>query len=130
MKILLGSLLLLFALNTALWGQMKADTTECGWRDLAPAQFKKLLADSVVTLIDVRTSAEYHAGHIEGARNIDVRKPDFDKQITGLKVDRPVAVYCKGGVRSRVAARKLVQKGFRVYNLDKGYLSWPDKLKK
>lgn len=130
MKILLGSLLLCLAVSTAVLGQMKADTTGGGWKDLAPAQFKKLLADSVVTLIDVRTSAEYQAGHIEGARNIDVRKPDFDNRISGLKADRPVAVYCKGGVRSRVAARKLVQKGFRVYNLDKGYLFWPDKLKK
>lgn len=130
MKNFLGIFLLLFAINTTVWGQIKADTAGCGWKDVGPTELKRMLADSSVVLIDVRTVAEYQAGHIEGARNIDVRQPDFDNRIAGLKTDRPVAVYCKSGVRSRLAARKLVQKGFKVYNLDKGYLSWSDKPKK
>lgn len=125
MKILFGSILLLLV-NFTVFAQEKTDSTNI-WKDLGPARFKELLSDTLVVLLDVRSSAEYQDGHIKGACNIDVRQPDFDKRIQLLDRKRPVAVYCKSGVRSRMAARKLVQKGFKVYNLDKGYLSWPDK---
>jgi rhodanese-related sulfurtransferase len=35
-------------------------------------------------------------------------------------------LYCKSGRRSRNAARLLSQKGFKVYNLDKGFESWKE----
>ena len=41
-----------------------------------------------------------------------------------LDKTQPVAVYCKSGRRSRNAAQLLVKKGYTVYNLDKGILSW------
>ena len=39
-------------------------------------------------------------------------------------ISKPVAVYCKGGVRSRIAAKQLLAKGFMVYNLQDGYDGW------
>ena len=57
-----------------------------------------------------------------GELNIDVRDSLFTQNATQqLDKARPVAVYCKGGVRSRQAARQLSALGFQVYNLDKGY---------
>lgn len=121
-----GICLLLMLTGFVVSAQIKTDTVAelAGWKDLGAAEFKKLLADTLVVLVDVRTPAEYQAGHIERARNIDVRGVDFDERILLLDRKRPVAVYCKSGVRSRMAARKLVKRGFRVYNLDKGYLSY------
>lgn len=121
-----GICLLLMLTGFVVSAQIKTDTVAelAGWKDLGVAEFKKLLADTLVVLVDVRTPAEYQAGHIERARNIDVRGVDFDECILLLDRKRPVAVYCKSGVRSRMAARKLVKRGFRVYNLDKGYLSY------
>lgn len=91
-----------------------------------PAGFDQLLrSDSTIQLVDVRTPEEYAAGAIPGAANIDVKQPDFLLRLDSiLDPAYPVAVYCKGGVRSRKAADALVQKGYTVYNLDKGYDSW------
>lgn len=117
-------------ISVSLWAQEKTDSltfVRQTWEDLDPAGFKKVLTDTLTVLIDVRTPAEYQAGHIGNARNMDVRHPAFEKQLETLDLKRPVAVYCRSGVRSRVAAGKLVKRGFKVYNLDKGYLSWPDK---
>lgn len=94
------------------------------YRDLSVNEFRKVIGKNKVQLVDVRTPAEYREGHIAGARNIDLRSPGFDEAVSKLDPRKPVAVYCRSGVRSRAAARKLIARGFKVYNLDKGYLSW------
>ena len=97
-----------------------------------PKFFEQLLiANPAIQLVDVRTEKEYDAGFIRNAQLIDVRKEDFLQRVDSLlDKSRPVAVYCKGGVRSRKAALLLVEKGFIVYNLDKGYDSWIEADKK
>ncbi len=76
-------------------------------------------------LVDVRTAEEYAQGHIAAARNIDIRKKSFLAEADSLlDKSKPVAVYCKGGVRSRIAAKQLLAKGFMVYNLQEGYDGW------
>lgn len=88
--------------------------------------FDRLLrSDPAIQLVDVRTADEYAGGLIPGAVNIDVKAEDFLLRSDSLlDPARPVAVYCKGGVRSRKAADRLAGKGYTVYNLDKGYDSW------
>lgn len=102
----------------------------CGspFKSYDPEGFDQLLrSDSGIQLLDVRTPAEYAAGAIPGAANLDVKQADFAARADSLlDPSRPVAVYCKGGVRSRRAANQLVKKGYTVYNLDKGYDSWVD----
>lgn len=98
----------------------------CPYKSYDPAGFDQLLrSDSSIQLLDVRMPAEYAAGAIPGADNLDVKQEDFAFRADSLlDKSRPVAVYCKGGVRSRKAARQLTEKGYTVYNLDKGYDSW------
>ena len=69
-----------------------------------------LLAGRVV--IDVRTPAEYAAGHIAGARNIDVEAADFGSKIAQLDRQAPYLVYCHSGRRSGIAATELAKAGF------------------
>lgn len=84
-----------------------------------------LARDPAIQLVDVRTAGEYEAGAIPNARLLDVKSADFiDQAERLLDKSRPVAVYCKGGGRSRIAAWQLIDKGFKVYNLDKGFESW------
>lgn len=92
--------------------------------------FAKTISNASVQLIDVRTPSEYVSGHIPGARNIDVNSSRFDKQAEALDKAKPVAVYCRSGARSKAAARKLVAKGFKVYELDKGIMNWNGKTEK
>lgn len=113
--------------------QGKEAGTEQGretWQKLSAAQFEKLLSDTTIQLIDVRTPGEYKSGHIPGAKNIDVKDAGFDREIGKLVPGRPVAVYCRSGVRSTMAATRLTQKGFKVFELEKGINSWTGKKEK
>ena len=88
-------------------------------------KFAAAIADTTVQLVDVRTPAEFAAGHIPEAVNIDVRGENFESQVQStLDKERPVAVYCRSGARSKTAARALTEKGFRVYELNNGFMNW------
>ena len=88
------------------------------------AEFARILAEPGVQVVDVRTPGEFAEGHIPGAVNIDVRGADFDRRIRTLDRDRPVAVYCRSGSRSKVAASTLSEAGFKVFDLDRGIINW------
>lgn len=89
------------------------------------AEFATLIVDTTVQLVDVRTSAEFAAGHIPEAKNIDVRGDNFDREAKAtLSKERPVAIYCRSGARSKTAARRLAAMGYRVYELNTGFMNW------
>ena len=75
------------------------------------------------TIVDVRTSAEWRAGHIDGATHMPLaRLPD---KIGALDPSTPVLVYCQAGIRSLVAASTLRRKGFTdVTSLEGGYAAY------
>ena len=75
--------------------------------------------DGSVTLLDVRTPAEYKSGHIEGFFNmeVDALRDNLDR----LDKSKPVYVHCRSGLRSYLACRILSQNGFNSYNLSGGY---------
>lgn len=87
-------------------------------------QFALEIAKSDVQIVDVRTMAEYTDGHIPGAVNIDVNSPEFDSAITTLNKEHTVALYCRSGRRSKIAADKVASAGYKVVELDGGILSW------
>ena len=85
-------------------------------------EFAEVTTQKDVRLIDVRTPEEYAEGHLAGAENIDVKAADFAERIKGI--EGSVAVYCRGGKRSLMAAAQLAANGCMVYNLDGGILAW------
>ena len=73
-----------------------------------------------VTLIDVRTPAEYGEVHVDFARNIPLDRIDA-KEIAALAGDGKVYVICKSGGRSRQACEKLAAAGLdRVVSVEGG----------
>ena len=88
------------------------------------AEFAVKIKSGQIQLVDVRTAAEFAAGHIPGAVNIDVKSAGFDSECEKLDKTMAVAVYCRSGVRSKTAAGKLARKGFTVYNLKNGITGW------
>lgn len=86
-------------------GSTGADVQEVG-----AAKAVGMLDSRVV--IDVRTPAEYAAGHIAGAENIDVEAADFGSKIASLDKKAPYLVYCHSGRRSGVAAAQMASAGF------------------
>src|SRR5574344_2180582 len=94
------------------------------WTDLQPNEFENYILKKDVQLVDVRSAEEFEEGYINGALNIDFRKDDFLKQAElRLNKEKPVALYCRTGRRSKNAAKQLTKIGFKtVVNLDGGYL--------
>ncbi|MGL4519827.1 MAG: rhodanese-like domain-containing protein [Phocaeicola sp.] len=93
--------------------------------NLQTEQFEKLLNENHVQLIDVRTPEEYAEGYLAGSVNIDIRCNSFSLLVDEkISKSRPVALYCRSGSRSRKAAHLLIEKGYKVYHLDKGYQRW------
>lgn len=78
----------------------------------APAAEPTIAVTADTVVVDVRTSDEYNAGHLEGAVNIDVQSPDFDSRIAELPKDGEYVVYCASGNRSSSAAARMEGLGF------------------
>ncbi|PNQ75466.1 rhodanese-like domain-containing protein [Hanstruepera neustonica] len=92
---------------------------------LAPTEYKTQIEKGKVQLVDVRTPNEYQSGHIKNAQNIDFNAPSFASQFEKLDKEKPVYVYCRSGMRSAQASKKLVAMGFKeIYDLRGGYLNW------
>lgn len=67
---------------------------------------------SVAAVIDVRTPAEFAAGHLEGALNIDIESADFATQLEALDKSADYVVYCRSGNRAGRALEIMPSYGF------------------
>ena len=125
MKMLFNLLAALFAFSVVCFACSSKDSTK--YTLLQTDEFEALINGQEVQLVDVRTGVEYSESHIPGAININVTDDSFAGHADSLlQKEIPVAVYCRSGKRSRKAAELLSKKGFKVYNLDKGILSWEE----
>ena len=90
------------------------------------AEFAKAVADTAYVVLDVRTPAEHAEGHIPGTHfNIDVLDDSYtETALKTLPKDKPVALYCRSGNRSKNAARILAEKGYQVLELGTGFRGW------
>lgn len=76
-------------------------------------------------LLDVRTTIEFSAGHIEGAINIPV--DDLRNRLVELPSDKniPLCITCQVGLRAHIALMILHGKGYtNLCNLSGGYLTY------
>ena len=95
------------------------------FKSVSTSEFRKLITESKVQLLDVRTPEEFELRKIDGALLIDFYNTNFEKQVDAkLNAATPVAIYCRSGIRSVYAGLLLVEKGFTVYNLEEGIISW------
>lgn len=96
------------------------------FRTVDVAEFSKAISDTSYVVLDVRTPAEHAEGHIPGTHfNIDVLEDSFTEvALKMLAKDKPVALYCRSGNRSKNAARILAEKGYQVLELGTGFRGW------
>ena len=89
-----------------------------------------ILKDGSLVIVDVRTKGEYEAGHIPGAilipnESITDRKPELLPDLNQV-----ILVYCRSGNRSKQAAQKLANMGYKkVYEFG-GINTWNGKIVK
>lgn len=114
---LFGALLGLFSCN--------AQSSDNAFRSVEVEEFARVIADTAVVRLDVRTPEEYAEGHIDNAINIDVLNDGFEaKAVSTLPKDRTIALYCRSGRRSKNAAKILSANGYTVVELNSGYNGW------
>ncbi len=78
-------------------------------------------------IIDVGTRKEFNNQHLEGAVNISLLTRFFKARLMKLDRHRSYIVYCKVGVRSKVARKLMEGYGFRsVYAITGGTLLWEE----
>lgn len=90
------------------------------------SEFNSFLAEHPTTnLIDVRTPAEYAAGTIGNAKNIDFNASSFKTDIDKLDKTEPVLIFCMSGARSSRALEIMRDLGFEhVLELAGGYRNY------
>lgn len=118
------SILFAIVMSLSFWGfscQQKQS-----FKSVDVAEFEKAVSDTSCILLDVRTSEEYAEGHIPGTDfNIDYLGEGFkQKALETLPADKPVALYCRSGNRSKGAAEILSENGYEVIELGSGFRGW------
>jgi rhodanese-related sulfurtransferase len=81
-----------------------------GVSEITPAQARPAVEAAYVQFVDVRTPAEFAAGHAYRARNIPL--DELMKDLNKLEKNEPVYLICQSGNRSKKAAEMLVEAGF------------------
>ncbi len=80
--------------------------------------------DGLVTVLDVRPTEEYEAGHIPGAINVPLG--ELEKSIKSIPKGKEVVAYCRGPycVLSFEAVAKLRKLGYKTRRLTSGFPEW------
>jgi rhodanese-related sulfurtransferase len=73
-------------------------------------------------LLDVRTPAEFDAGHIEGAVNFNISTLSLIKNIQKLDKTKTYILYCHSGSRSQMASMLMNKNGLEVINCQFGLI--------
>ncbi|MCG2611175.1 thioredoxin domain-containing protein [Flavobacterium sp. SM15] len=96
------------------------------FKSLPVADFENILKTTATAqLVDVRTSEEYASGALTNSKNIDWNGGNFETEVSKLDKSKPIFVYCLAGGRSKKAAAKLSEMGFKtIYEMDGGYMKW------
>jgi rhodanese-related sulfurtransferase len=78
-----------------------------------------------VTILDVRTPAEFEAAHIPGSDNMPLDQFPEHARDLGSVIGEPVVLVCRSGARARQAAEALHEAELpRLHVLDGGLTAW------
>lgn len=85
---------------------------------------KKIKAGEKLNIIDVREDEEVAQGIIPGAMHIPLGK--IPERLDEIDKDKHHYMVCRSGGRSGNACAFLIDKGFKVTNMQGGMLDWVD----
>lgn len=94
---------------------------------LSPQELKQWLDEKrEITLLDTRNDYEVRFGTFTGATHLQI--PDFGefpKVVDHVEKDKPIVMFCTGGIRCEKAAVYMLNQGYStVYQLDGGILGY------
>ncbi len=91
------------------------------YKSLSHQELTKMINQSKITLIDLRSKDEFLKGHIIDSMNVNL------EEITDKKIDKnnPIIAYSTTEPEAITAAKKFVKEGYNsVYYLEGGLQSW------
>ena len=99
---------------------------------LNPKEWNKLIKKKDTHIIDTRKPFEYEVGTFKKSINPNINNfKDFPKYLKKLKKNKPIAMFCTGGIRCEKTSVFLKKKGFKnIYQLNGGILNYLQKMKK
>ena len=97
-----------------------------------PKKWNKIISDENTTLIDARKPFEHEVGTFKNSINPKINNfREFPKFLKKLNKNKPVAMFCTGGIRCEKASIFLEKRGFKnVYQLKGGILNYLKTIKK
>lgn len=94
---------------------------------ISAAELAAIYPSDDVFVLDVRSHADYEAGHIQGAHNIALGY--LEQRLTEVPRDRRVVVHCASGYRSQIGVSLLQKHGYtNVANLNDSQVKWSNQL--
>jgi hydroxyacylglutathione hydrolase len=106
------------------WVNAGRDTEFTGL--LVPDALAGMLSADKVTVLDVRSGAEWVGGHVKGAKHIYVG--ELERRTDEVPKGKPIACMCSTGLRASLAASMLKRAGSdEVYNVLGGITAWKAK---
>lgn len=89
---------------------------------LPAERFNRVLDSLNPIVIDVRQPDKYAQKHIKNAINLDYENLNFTLELSRLDKNKPYAVYCDNGLRSKLALQKFIDADIKTVFLLKGGL--------
>ncbi len=102
-----------------------SDNGKEAYKSISPEGIMNLLKEnphnSGYTLLDVRSGD----GSTVIPGSVEIPLKEIERKFSQLDFDKTIIVYCRSGVRSREASKKLYNLGAKnVVNMDGGILAW------
>jgi rhodanese-related sulfurtransferase len=104
----------------------KADMPVVSLPQVEPVEAAAHLSDPRWQVLDVRRRTEWDEGHIDGAHLAPL--DGFRQGLPDLDRTKRIAVHCKGGYRSAIAASILARMGYDVCNIAGGFDRWREQV--
>ena len=94
-------------------------------KEITPATAVRLMNDESALALDIRSDAEYRAGHLLKAKNLPLKDLASRTHELNKYFNKPVIIYCASGLQSAKASALLHKAGFsNLYSLAGGLQAW------
>ncbi|HEX2913833.1 MAG TPA: rhodanese-like domain-containing protein [Chloroflexia bacterium] len=96
---------------------------QAGFKEITPAEAKKMYDTGEAVLIDVREPVEFSEVRAEGAKLIPLGS--LEQRLHELPSDKDILMICRSGGRSAMACQIAARAGHsRLYNVSGGTIAW------
>ncbi len=104
---------------------------EEGGEHVPPEEFKKMIENDDVVILDARNDYEYEVGKFKNAVTLPIKTfREFPEAVEKANIpkDKKVVMYCTGGIRCERASAVMKEKGYdEVYQLKGGIAKFGEK---